>query len=338
MSGVAQTLGVALLGSGRMAHVYGPKVAAHPAMRLERVFNPNLASAEKAAAAHGGTASDDLDATLGDDAVDAVIVATPTNTHLEYVEAAARAGKAIYCEKPLDLTLERVDRCLETLAAHPVPFMLGFNRRFDPDNAALQAAVRAGEIGALTFLMSWSREPAPPPIGYVKASGGYFVDATIHDIDLLCWIAGERPDEVFAAGSCLFDPEIGTAGDVDATMTTLKMPSGCIAHVNNSRSCAYGFDQRLEAFGRAGMLQTQNRRDDELIRWDGSRTEAKMPLKHFFLERYDASFHCALDEFQRAIAEGRKPSATEQDGRAALAIALACDESRRTGRAVAPAY
>ncbi len=331
-------LGVALLGSGRMAHVYGPKINAHPQLDLVTVFNPNRASAEKAVAAYGGKAEDKLEHVLADDRVEAAVIATPTNTHLEYVEACAKAGKAIYCEKPLDLTLERVDRCMNVLAKQPVPFMLGFNRRFDPDISLLQQAVRSGEIGDLTFLMSWSREPAPPPIDYVRRSGGYFVDATIHDIDLLCWIAGEHPEEVYAAGSCLFDPGIGAEGDVDATMTTMKMPSGCLVHINNSRSCAYGFDQRLEAFGRRGMLQTRNHRDDNLIRWDGERTDAAMPLKHFFLERYDASFHHALDEFCRAVTEGREPSSTAADGRAALAIALACDRSRREGRAIKPDY
>ncbi|MYH56806.1 MAG: inositol 2-dehydrogenase, partial [Boseongicola sp. SB0675_bin_26] len=188
------------------------------------------------------------------------------------------------------------------------------------------------------MLMSWSREPAPPPIDYVRASGGYFLDATIHDIDLLCWIAGERPVEVYATGSCKFDPAIGAEGDVDLTMTVLKMPSGALVHVNNSRACAYGFDQRLEAFGTKGMLQTKNHRDDNLVRWDGQRTDARATLKHFFLERYDASFYHALDEFQAAIQEGRPPSVTEEDGRTALAIALACDRSRREGLAVMPDY
>lgn len=331
-------LGIALLGSGRMAEVYGPKIAAHPGLRFACVFNPNLASAQRVAAAHGARPQDDLNKVLDDPDVDAVVIATPTNTHLEYIEACARAGKPIYCEKPLDQSLERVDRCLDVLSANPVPFMLGFNRRFDPDIRALQAAVKNGEIGDPTFLMSWSREPAPPPIEYVRRSGGYFVDATIHDIDLLCWIAGERPEEVFAAGSCLFDAAIGAEGDVDATMTVMKMPSGCLAHVNNSRSCAYGFDQRLEIFGRSGMLQTVNQRDDNLIRWDGARTEAAMPLKHFFLERYDASFLHALNEFVDAITNERPPEPTALDGREALAIALACDRSRREGRAVKPQY
>ena len=331
-------LGLALLGSGRMAHVYGPKIAANPGLDLVRVYNPRLASAEKATALYGGVASDDLAATLADDRVDAVVIATPTDTHLEYIEACAKAGKPIYCEKPLDMTLERTDRCLEALAAHPVPFMLGFNRRFDPQIAQLRDAVAGGEVGALRMLQSTSREPAPPPISYVKSSGGYFVDAQIHDIDLMCWIAGERPAEVYARGSCLVDPAIGAADDVDTAMTILAFPSGAMAWINNCRACAYGFDQRIEVFGEAGLLQTVNRRDDDLIRWDARHTEARQPLKHFFLERYDESFGRALEEFRAALAEGRAPEPTGTDGRAALAVALACERSRRAGRAVTPEY
>lgn len=335
---MTDTLGIALLGTGRMAHVYGPKINAHPGLRLEVVFNPRLASAQKAAALYGGRAMADLDAVLADPGVDAVVIATPTNTHVDYIVQVAAAGKPIYCEKPLDQTLERVDRVMTALAENPVPFMLGFNRRFDPDNAMLQAAVRGGEVGTLNMLMSWSREPAPPPIDYVRASGGYFVDATIHDIDLLCWIAGERPVEVYAAGSCKFDPQIGREGDFDLTMTTLKMPSGALVHVNNARACCYGFDQRLEAFGTRGMIQTRNHRDDPLVRWTSATTEALAPLKHFFLERYDRSFYNALDEFHSAITEGRAPSSTAEDGRAALAIALACQRSARENIVVRPQY
>lgn len=333
-----QSLGIALMGTGRMAHVYGPKINAHPGLRLEVIYNPRVSSAQKVAEQYGGRPMDDLDQVLADPKVDAVVIATPTDTHVEYIEQAARAGKPIYCEKPLDQSLERVDRAMTALESHPVPFMLGFNRRFDPDNASLRNAVKNGEIGRLIMLMSWSREPSPPPIDYVRASGGYFVDATIHDIDLLCWIAGERPVEVQAAGSCMFDPQIGAEGDFDTTMSTLKMPSGTLVHINNSRACAYGFDQRLEAFGDGGMVQTLNHRDDNLVRWDSRRTVAREPLKHFFLERYDESFYLALDEFHSAITEGRSPSATAQDGRAALAIALACARSAKTGRAVEPDY
>jgi myo-inositol 2-dehydrogenase/D-chiro-inositol 1-dehydrogenase len=332
------SLGLALMGTGRMAHVYGPKINAHPGLRLEVIYNPRITSAQKAADQYGGRPLDDLSAVLADPKVDAVVIATPTDTHVEYIEAAARAGKPIYCEKPLDQSLDRVDRAMTALRDHAVPFMLGFNRRFDPDNGALREAVRCGEIGRLTMLMSWSREPSPPPIEYVRASGGYFVDATIHDIDLLCWIAGERPVEVMAAGSCMFDPQIGAEGDFDLTMTTLKMPSGALVHINNSRACSYGFDQRLEAFGDDGMVQTLNHRDDNLVRWDKARTVAQQPLKHFFLERYDQSFYNALDEFHSAVTGNRAPSATAEDGRAALAIALACMESAKTGKVVEPNY
>lgn len=333
-----QTLGLALMGTGRMAHVYGPKINAHPGLRLEMVYNPRMSSATKAAGQYGGRAMDDLDVVLADAAVDAVVIATPTDTHVEYIEAAARAGKPIYCEKPLDQSLERVDRAMVALDANPVPFMLGFNRRFDPDNAALREAVTKGEVGRLNMLMSWSREPSPPPIDYVRASGGYFVDATIHDIDLLCWIAGERPVEVMATGTCMFDDQIGAEGDFDMTMTTLKMPSGALVHINNSRACAYGFDQRLEAFGDNGMVQTLNHRNDNLVRWDDHRTVAREPLKHFFLERYDQSFYNALDEFHQAVTSDRAPSATAEDGRAALAIALACTQSAKSRKAVKPNY
>lgn len=335
---MTDTLGVALMGTGRMAHVYGPKIGAHPGLRLEVVYNPRLSSAEKAAAQYGGRPIAELDSVLSDPGVDAVVIATPTDTHLDYIEHATAAGKPIYCEKPLDQTLDRVDRAMKALSKNPVPFMLGFNRRFDPDNAMLRAAVMSGEVGPLNMLMSWSREPSPPPIDYVRASGGYFVDATIHDIDLLCWIAGERPVEVFAAGSCKFNPQIGAEGDFDLTMTTLRMPSGALAHINNSRACSYGFDQRLEAFGAKGMVQTRNHRDDTLVRWDSTATEALKPLKHFFLERYDQSFNNALDEFHVAVTEGRAPSSTAEDGRAALAIALACTHSAHKGVAVVPDY
>ena len=333
-----QTLGLALMGTGRMAHVYGPKINAHPGLRLEAIYNPRMTSAQKAADQYGGRAMDDLDTVLADPAVDAVVIATPTDTHVDYIEAAARAGKPIYCEKPLDQSLDRVDRAMAALRDHPVPFMLGFNRRFDPDNGALREAVKNGEIGRLNMLMSWSREPSPPPIEYVRASGGYFVDATIHDIDLLCWIAGERPTEVMAAGTCMFAPKIGAEGDFDMTMTTLKMPSGALVHINNSRACAYGFDQRLEAFGDQGMVQTLNHGDDNLVRWDKTRTVAREPLKHFFLERYDQSFYNALDEFRASVTGKRAPSATAEDGRAALAIALACAQSAKSGTAIQPDY
>ena len=164
--------------------------------------------------------------------------------------------------------------------------------------------------------------------------GEYFVDAVIHDIDLMCWIAGETPERVHAAGSCMVEPAIGAAGDWDTAMTTLMMPSGALVHINNCRRCVYGFDQRVEAFGETGMVQTVNHRDDNLVRWTRTQTQSRQPLKHFFLERYDQSFYNALDEFHDAVTTGRAPATTEADGRTALAIALACTRSAREKAAV----
>lgn len=330
------TLKMGLMGTGRMAHVYGPKILQSDQMELTAIFNPRRASAQKAALQYGGEAHYELERFL--DNVNAVIIATPTNTHVDYIREVAKMGKPIYCEKPLDQTLGRVDEALAILDAHPVPFMMGFNRRFDPDNAAVKKAVKAGEVGKLNMMMSTSREPAPPPIDYVLVSGGYFVDASIHDIDLLCWIAGEWPEEVMASGSCMFDEAIGGVGDFDLTMSTLKMPSGALVHINNSRSCAYGFDQRLEVFGTKGMLQTRNHRDDNLVRWDERCTEACAPLQHFFLERYDASFGNALEAFARALRGNKPMPATAEEGRRALAVALACTQSAKEGRAIKPNY
>ena len=331
-------IGLSIFGSGRMGQIYASHVTTNSNAKLVSIVNPNLASAEKLTAQYGGVALSDPFVALNDDAVDAVIISTPTSTHLEYIEMAAKAGKAILCEKPLDLSLTRVDSCLEQLAVHPVPFMLGFNRRFDPNVSLLRAKVQQGEVGDLQILMLTSRDPAPPPLDYVKTSGGYFADSTIHDIDLACWIANERPVEVFATGSCLIDQSIGELGDVDTAMTVLKMPSGCLCHVNNSRRAVYGFDQRIEAFGSKGMLQTENQREDRIQRWGDKHTAAKAPLKHFFLERYEESFKRELDEFVDALVHKRPPSSTASEGRNTLAIALACERSRRERRVIQPDY
>ncbi len=331
-------IGVSIIGSGRMGQVYARNIQNNPATRLVHIVNPNLSSAAKLADEYGAKAVGDIHESLADPAVDAVIISTPTNTHLEMIEAAAQFGKPILCEKPLDLDLSRVDRCIEILKQANTVFLLGFNRRFDPGVTALRESVNAGDVGDLHMLMLTSRDPGPPPVSYVKTSGGYFADSTIHDIDLACWISGERPTEVFATGSCLVDPEIGAAGDLDTTMTVLKMPSGCLVHVNNSRKAVYGFDQRIEAFGSGGMVQTSNQYEDNLLRTTGTHTMACAPLKHFFLERYAASFERMVQEFVEVIEGSKAASVTANDGRTALAIALACEESRRQGCAVKPAY
>lgn len=331
-------LGVSIIGSGRMGYIYAQNVARCPDAELVSIINPNFASADKLSAEFGGIAMANIKEALEDPNVDAVIITTPTSSHLELIEFAARAGKAILCEKPLDLSINRVDACDAVLVETGVPFMLAFNRRFDPGVAAFRNAVKDGEVGKLQILMSTSRDPGPPPASYVKTSGGYFVDSTIHDIDLACWISQEQPVEVFAIGSCMVDPAIGAEGDVDTSMTVLKMPSGCLVHVNNSRKSVYGFDQRLEAFGSGGMVQTTNRNEDNLLRTTPDGVGLQAPLMHFFLERYAASFVNVVAEFVSALSEQRPPSVTQVDGRRALAVSLACERSRHEGRAIKPDY
>jgi len=323
-----------LFGSGRMGDLYSRILAANPQAELVAVINPNLPSAQKLTHKYGGQAFATLDDCLSAVEVDAAIVCSPTNTHLEIISQVVRAGKAILCEKPIDLNLERVDECLALVEKHGVPFAVGFNRRFDPSIAALKARLDNGDLGALNMVLLTSRDPAPPPLDYIKRSGGYFCDSTIHDIDLACWLTGETPVEVFASASCLVDPAIGAAGDVDTAMTLLKMPSGVLCHINNSRRAVYGFDQRVEVFGEAGMLQTRNQREHQLSHYSDRATAAQPLLKHFFLERYADSFEAEVATFIANLQSGAAPGPTPADGRRALAIAQACEVSRREGRLV----
>ena len=331
-------IGITVFGSGRMGAIYSAAIAESSDARLISVMNPNRSSAELITDRYGCRAEADPEAALADPEVDAVVISTPTATHLEQIRMAAAAGKAILCEKPLDLSLERVGACVELLKKSGVPFLMGFNRRFDPGVAALRSAVVGGQIGRLSMLMLTSRDPAPPPLSYIRSSGGYWVDSTIHDIDLACWISAERPEAVLATGSCLVDTQIGDTGDVDTSMTLLRMPSGCLVHVNNSRRSVYGFDQRIEAFGADGMLQTANMHEDNLLHWDAKRTLARAPLEHFFLERYATSFRQQLKAFIAAVRDGSAAEPSAEDGHQALAIALACDASRNSGKWERPAY
>lgn len=323
-----------LFGSGRMGDLYCQIIARNPDAKLIGVINPNLPSAQRLTNKYGGQAFASFDDCMKHSDIDAAIVCSPTNTHLEIISQVSRAGKAILCEKPIDLSLERVDQCIALVEQHQVPFMVGFNRRFDPTIAALRTRVAEGKIGKLNMVLLTSRDPAPPPIEYIERSGGYFCDSTIHDIDLACWITGETPIEVFATASCLVDERIGKAGDVDTAMTTLKMPSGVLCHINNSRQAVYGFDQRIEVFGSGGMLQTQNQRDTLLSHSSAEVTDAKPLLKHFFLERYAQSFEQEVAEFISCLESNLLPSVGQEDGRRALEIALACGQSLREGRAI----
>jgi myo-inositol 2-dehydrogenase/D-chiro-inositol 1-dehydrogenase len=291
------------------------------------------APAAAALAARHGAAVSDTATALADPKVGAVIIASSTDTHADLVIAAARAGKAIFCEKPIDLSLTRVDACLDAVAKAGVPMLVGFNRRFDPSFAELHRRIGAGAIGAVEQVVITSRDPGPPPVSYIKVSGGLFRDMTIHDFDMARWMLGEEPVEVFAYGATLVDPAIGQAGDIDSAMVLLKTASGRMAHINNSRRASYGYDQRVEVHGSAGRLLAGNRTPTTVELADANAVAADKPL-HFFLERYADAYRIELNAFLDAVANGMKMPVGAEDGRQALVLADAAVESLRTGRPV----
>ena len=320
-------------GAGRIGVVHAANIAAHPNAALRWVVDVRAQAASALAEAYGAQAGATPEAALADPEVDAVAIASSTDTHVDLILAAARAGKPVFCEKPIDLDLERVDACLREVARLGVPLMIGFNRRFDPNFQALHGALRAGEVGKLEVVKITSRDPAPPPVSYIQVSGGLFRDMMIHDFDMARWLMGEDPVEVYAAASCLVDAEIGRAGDVDTAMVVMVGASGVLCHIDNSRRAVYGYDQRIEVLGEKGMLQAGNPSPTTLERWtDASLARDKPP--YFFLERYADAYRTELDHFIRAVqGEGELP-VTGRDGRQALVLADAAAESLRMGRAV----
>ncbi|MCB1806255.1 MAG: inositol 2-dehydrogenase, partial [Candidatus Competibacteraceae bacterium] len=238
-------------------------------------------------------------------------------------------------EKPIDLDINRVNRCWDEIKHCNVPIQLGFNRRYDPSHRAVAEAVRNGEVGQLEMVIISSRDPAPPPADYIKVSGGLLRDMMIHDFDLARFVLGEEPVEVFAMASNKVDPMIGQLGDIDTAMVTLTTASGILCHINNSRRAVYGYDQRLEAFGSLGMVRSNNQRATTLTRHTAEHSGSRDPLLHFFIERYQQAYQAEINDFIAAIAEQRTPTVSFEDGRRALLLADAAYESLRTGRKVA---
>ena len=325
-------ISISQFGAGRIGAIHAGNVAAAGA-RLAYVVDVDGAAAAALAQRHGARVAD-AETALADPDVAAVIIASSTDTHADLLERAARAGKTIFCEKPVDLSLARAERCVATVAATGAKVLMGFNRRFDPSFAALKRRIDAGEIGPVELVQITSRDPGPPPIGYVKVSGGLFRDMMIHDLDMARFILGEEPVEVYAAASCLVDPAIGAAGDVDTAMVTLRTASGRLCQISNSRRAIYGYDQRIEALGPLGMLEAGNHRPTTVVASTAGGVAADKPL-HFFLERYAEAYRAELRHFLEVCAGGAAPLAGIEDGRRALELAEAANESLRTRRAVA---
>jgi myo-inositol 2-dehydrogenase/D-chiro-inositol 1-dehydrogenase len=265
--------------------------------------------------------------------LDAVLICSPTDTHADYVVKAARAGVHIFCEKPLDLSLERVQEVLEVVKNEGVHLMLGFNRRFDPEFMKIRQLVEDDAVGDPQIIKITSRDPGPPPISYIKSSGGMFLDMTIHDFDMARYISGKQVKEVYAKATVKVDPEIGQAGDVDTAVITLTFEDDSMAVIDNCRKAAYGYDQRLEVFGSKGMAQAENNfpNNHKLYTKEGIRGD--LPL-HFFLERYDASYKQEIREFIDALISGDGMPVDGSDGLISIAIGLAAKKSVQENRPV----
>jgi myo-inositol 2-dehydrogenase/D-chiro-inositol 1-dehydrogenase len=324
---------IGLLGAGRIGNVHAKSITSHAKSQLVAVSDVNMAAAEKLAATYGAQARSTEDI-LADKTIDAVLIATSTDTHSNLIEAATQAGKAVLCEKPVDLSLARAQACQASVASSGKPVMIGFNRRFDPNFAALKRALDAGEIGKPELLSITSFDPAPPPVSYINVSGGLFRDMAIHDFDMACWIFGAAPVSVSAVGTSIVDPAIGKAGDVDTAVITLRFADGRMAVIKNSRRAVYGYDQRLELLGSTGLLQAGNVLENTITKvTTGGATSAKPEF--FFLERYMRAYEAEWSAFIASLDSGAALPVTLQDGVTALAVAEAATLSHQRGVPVA---
>lgn len=323
-------INIGILGCGRIGQVHGATLRGLTNARAVAVADAMPAAAEALAAKLGAKVMD-ADALINDPGIDAVIIGTPTTTHYDLIHQAAAAGKAIFCEKPIDLSVARIHDCLAAVEKAGVPFMVAFNRRFDPHFAHLQRQIADQVIGNVEIVTILSRDPAPPPIGYVKTSGGIFRDMMIHDLDMARFLLGEEPVELTAAASCLVDPEIGEAGDFDTAVVTLKTASGKLCQISNSRRASYGYDQRIEVHGSTGMLRADNVLETtvELANGAGMRKATPEP---FFLERYAAAYRAEMMHFVEALTTGAAVSPSGEDGLRAQVLADAADAAARDGQ------
>ena len=326
---------IGVIGAGRIGKLHAGHIAARVSgAALVAVADVNLAAAQETAAQFSApVAVADYRALLDDPAIDAVVIASTTDTHAEIAQQAAAAGKHIFCEKPIDFDLRRIDATLAAVEKAGVKFQVGFNRRFDPNFRRVRAMVAAGKVGAPHLLRITSRDPAPPPLEYVKVSGGLFLDMTIHDFDMARYLMGREVTEIYAAGAVLVDPAIGEAGDLDTAVTTLRFDNGAIGAIDNSRRAVYGYDQRVEVFGPGGMVTVANNTPDTHTYSNAEGVHAALPL-YFFLERYTESYIAELEAFVACIQNDTPPPVTGLDGRLPVVMGLAAQKSYKENRPV----
>lgn len=323
---------ISLLGAGRIGAIHAANIANSTRAMLANIADVNGEAAQHLAQRHGARVAS-VDEAINAEDVDAVFICSSTDTHADLIEQAAFAGKAVFCEKPVDLSLSRVDKVMEMLRKFPVKVFVAFNRRFDPTLGGACQAAANGEAGDVETVIITSRDPSPPPVEYVRGSGGLFLDMMIHDLDLACWALGELPVEVFARGSALIDPAIGDAKDVDTAVVTLITQSGKMCQISNSRRSVYGYDQRLEIFGSKGMIRAENRTARSIEIWHEDAVRKEKPM-WFFLERYEEAYRNELEHFLDVLEGVTSPLVGLGEARAAMTLAIAAAESVHSGQPV----
>ena len=326
------TVRFGLLGAGRIGKVHAKAVTGHPGAKLVAVADA-MEPAAQAIADQYGCEVRKVDAILAAKDIDAVVICTPTDTHADLIEAFARAGKAIFCEKPIDLSIDRVKACLKVVRDTRAVLMVGFNRRFDPHFAAVKAEIDKGTIGAVEMVTITSRDPGAPGLDYIARSGGIFRDMTIHDFDMARFLLGEDISEVSAMAAVLVDPAIGLAGDSDSVQVMLKTATGKMALISNSRRATYGYDQRIEVHGSLGAVSAENQRPVS-IEVASATGYTRPPLHDFFMTRYTEAYAAEIAAFIVAVSGKAKASPTGEDGLSALALAEAALKSVAEGRIV----
>jgi myo-inositol 2-dehydrogenase/D-chiro-inositol 1-dehydrogenase len=322
------TLRLGIIGAGRIGKVHAASIS----QRIEQaeviaIADPDIDMAEQLTRKLGiGMAFKDPMDVIHHAEIDAVVICSPTDTHTKYIKACADQKKHIFCEKPIDLDLDKIKKILKVVLDAGIQMMVGFNRRFDPNFAKIKELVSEGKIGDPQILKITSRDPGPPPPQYIKSSGGLFLDMAIHDFDMARFIVQDEVEEVYSKGAVMVDDEIGKLGDIDTAITTLQFKNGAIGVIDNCRKAVYGYDQRLEIFGSGGMAKIDNNLPDNHELFDGSGSHKSLPL-NFFMERYTESYYLEMCEFVDAIQQGKSLSVSGMDGLLSVAIGLAAKKS-----------
>ena len=327
----------ALIGAGFIGSAHARNLAAHPGIEFVMVHDVDPGRAAEVATRHGARAAAEPGEIFDSPDVDAVFIASSTDTHADFLERAARAGKAVLCEKPIALNIDRARLAVREVQDAGVPAMINFNRRFDANHAELRANVAAGEAGTIEIVQMTARGPVVPPLEYIKVSGGLFRDSTVHFFDLLRWITQDDPVEIHVMGAALADARVAEAGDVDTAVLVMRLSSGALCQIDNVRRTAYGYDERIEVFGSSGMVESRRQRFRGVSRYVGDKI-VEDGLYAGWFERIEASYYRSLDAFVTALQTGTAPSPSLDDGLKAQLIADAATESLHIGAPVRIAW